>query len=311
MENVSSNDKSEIINKALTVARAIIVHYLESNYFKQNPHEETNNALEASRFEEELQRIDEIFSDIEIILEEEDSKKKYLGLNHGDNKIEIVVKDINNITLQELLKTISVIIHEVYHSVSKLSKYALLEEGYVSLITSQTIRYSIDNPIDIPGIMNADELKSLLETQELINGYGRASAFVRSAQVILRSNGIDSCYEYMFNGVEKLINTASMVRPELGNLFFLQKNKAVLSPLLTVEEELLWKSFKDIDVSDISVNDVEMNWILKQYLKDKCADITDKKVQEMLNDSSNGELYDKLKDFSDEQLLMEFGKRKR
>ena len=91
MENVSSNDKSEIINKVLTVARAIIVHYLESNYLKQNPHEETNNALEASRFEEELQRIDEIFSDIEIILEEEDSKKKYLGLNHGDNKIEIVV----------------------------------------------------------------------------------------------------------------------------------------------------------------------------------------------------------------------------
>ena len=241
-------DKKSLIK----IAETIILHYVKGKYFDR------------SNIEEEIIRIQEICNSLDVSIK---SRVSEVNGENRNGKIIIFFGDKEKPTEKEIINALGVLIHEIYHSISKREKgNEFLEEGYVTYMTAETIRYAIDNPIEIPGVITADELKRLLEHQDLINGYNEASEIFRSTQLLMQQHAIDSAYEYMFNGIESLMECSVRISFELESILKLQENKHIHSQTLSVEKCFFRKAFEQIDFSDISPTLVEMNRMLQSYL---------------------------------------------
>lgn len=122
-----------------TIAENIIVHYVKNNF------------KDVNKLETEIERIHKIKEESTISIE------NYIPgsptrANNRDGRIKLLVKDKENISLDELNSFIETTIHEFSHSISKVNPkivYVFLEEGFVTEMTAEAIRYFIENPIDI------------------------------------------------------------------------------------------------------------------------------------------------------------------
>lgn len=242
--------------KIVTIAKSLISNYISQTYSdKDNIHEE-------------LARINDIFENLDISFKTIQPGMPTRAINHGKGKVSLYFDDKDNVSEAELINSIEILIHEVYHSISdkpNLSQVVFLEEGYVTLITAETIRYAIDNPPQIDGV-DPKELKLLLQSQELENGYTIPSEIVRSIQLIMEQYGFDSKYEYIFNGIDKLKEIARSIDPELAKILELQERKTTNSATLKFETKYFLKAFEEIDFSTLSPTLVEMNRLLQTYL---------------------------------------------
>ena len=242
-----------------TIADSLITHYLKNNF------------PNATKLEKELDRIHTIIDEATITI------KNYIPgsptqASNGSKEITLYVKDKENISLDELKSSICNMIHEFYHSISGRHKfdYIFLEEGYVTEITAETIRYAIENPIDI-GNINKDELVTILKELDLENAYDNPSEFVRSTQVIMQNYGYNSMFEYIFseNALTRLYEIAKDISPEYGDIIKRQDMKNIKSINYESEKNLFLKMFDKIDFTTISETSIEMNSLLQNYLTDK------------------------------------------
>lgn len=215
-------------SKIIAITEAVIINYIQQNYSTKD------------NIDEEIKRIKNIFETIDVSFENIIPGVPTRATNHGNGKITLRFDDINNISEEEMSDAIETLIHEYYHSISKREKGNLfLEEGYVTYITAETVRYGIDNPIEV-GNVSREELKELLQRQDLINGYPEASEMVRSMQLVMEQYGVDSKYEYIFNGINRLKEIVQKISPELGKILEWQEIKNANSPTLKVEEKIFF-----------------------------------------------------------------------
>ena len=241
--------------KIVSIAQSLIMHYIKQNYSNK------------TNIEQEIDRVNSIFEGLDISVENKIPGSPTVAMNHGNGKITLRFYDKDNISEKEIIQAIETIIHEIYHSISKRKEGNLFfEEGYVTYITAETVRYAIDNPIDIPEVVTAKELKRLLEGIDLKNGYEEPSEIVRSIQLIMQQYGIDSKYEYIFNGIDRLKDIASRINPRLRRILDLQERKETNSQTLSIEKKFFAKAFAQIDYSDISPTLIEMNKLLQNHL---------------------------------------------
>ena len=242
-----------------TIADGLITHYLKNNF------------PNATKLEKELDRIHTIIDEATITI------KNYIPgsptqASNGSKEITLYVKDKENISLDELKSSICNMIHEFYHSISGHHKidYIFLEEGYVTEITAETIRYAIENPIDI-GNINKEDLVAILKELNWENAYATPSEFVRSTQVIMQNYGYNSMFEYIFseNALTRLYEIAKDISPEYGDIMKRQDMKNIKSINYESEKNFFLKMFDKIDFTTISETSIEMNSLLQNYLTDK------------------------------------------
>ena len=242
-----------------TIADSLITHYLKNNF---------PNAI---KLEKELDRIHAIIDEVTITIENYIPGSPTQAGNNSKG-ITLYVKDKENISLNELRSFIDIIIHEFYHSISGCHKidYIFLEEGYVTEITAETIRYAIENPIDIDNI-NKEDLVAILKELNLENAYANPSEFVRSTQVIMQNYGYNSMFEYIFSedALTRLYEIAKDISPEYGDIMKRQNMKNIKSINYEFEKNFFLKMFDKIDFTTISETSIEMNRLLQKYLTDK------------------------------------------
>lgn len=266
----TNEDKIEYLKK---ISEGIIIHYLKNNFYDKD------------KLETEIERIQNIIKDAKVSIRNYIPGSPTRGSN-GNDGIKIYVEDKDNISLEELDTFIAIIIHEFYHSISKVNpkiNYIFLEEGYVSQITAETIRYVIDDPTEI-GDIKKEELVEILKKQSLKNGYYKPSEFVRSTQVIMQKFGYNSMFEYMFseNGVTRLYEIAKEISPEFEDIMKKQKMKNTESINYVYEQEFFKKMFEEIDFSNISETTIEMNDLLQKYLVDSKLIYSDSKLYDLV-----------------------------
>lgn len=255
--------KNEYIIKYLKIlSDKLITHYLRNNFHNE------------SQIEEEIERVHEIIEKTKISIENYIPGTPTRALNCREKGIIILyVNDKNNISQEELNNFIVIIIHEFYHSISKVipkRNNEFLEEGYVTEITAETLRYAMNNPIEI-GNKKKEELLKILKGQELKNAYQNSSEFVRSTQIIMQKFGYNAMFEYMFseNGIERLCEIAQKISPEFEKIIKKQNKKNTRSINYVYEKNFFIKMFKEIDFSEVSETNIEMNRLLQKYLTDE------------------------------------------
>jgi len=283
-------------SKIIAIAEAVIINYIQQNYSTKH------------NIDEEIKRIKNIFEGLDVSFEDIIPGVPTRATNYGNGKITLRFDDKNNISEEEMIEAIETLIHEYYHSISRREKGTLfLEEGYVTYITAETVRYGIENPIEI-GDVNREELKELLQKQDLINGYPQASEIVRSIQLVMEQYGIDSKYEYIFNGIDRLKEIVQKISPEFGKILEWQEIKNTNSPTLKVEEKVFGKAFEKIDFSNLSLTLVEMNKLLQGYLIQSGEIDKSKRVYDIVKEFQPEsieyqEFYSKVKDLPEEEIL--------
>jgi len=263
MKNSKELNNDEIKQMMFSIAKSLIIHYIKQNYSKKE------------NIEEEIERINGIFDELEIDFENKEEGSGVLGRAIKDiPRVILYFKNKEEISWEEATNYIETLVHEIYHCISKEHqkgrdkiKTTFLEEGYVSYMTTKTIRYAKENIIDIPGI-DKEELKIILQKQNLKNSYIHESEFVRSTQLLMEQYGIDSSYEYIFYGQDRLIEIADQISPEFGTIMRMQDKKLTHVENYDFEKEFFKKEFKKIDFSNISITIVEMNKLLQQFLID-------------------------------------------
>ena len=284
-------------NSLVKVVEMLILHYVKGKY------------SDRSNIEEEISRIQEICNSLDVSFENRKRGFGGIAANLGDGKIIICFYDKDNPTEDELIQVLGVLIHEVYHSISKYEKENIfLDEGYVTYITAETIRYAIDNPIEIPGVITKERLKKMLEKQSLINGYNQPSEIVRSIQLVMQQHGVDSTYVYMFEGLSALEEISVRISPELERILKLQEYKPPLSRTLNLEVKFFEKAFEQIDYLDISPTLIEMNRLLQIYLVKSGEIDRNRRVYDLINKFNHEyiayiEFCKRGKDLSDEELV--------
>ena len=264
----------EKIKYLKTIADNIIIHYVKNNF------------KDANKLETEIERIHKIIEEAKITVE------NYIpgsptNASNGVNGIKLYVKDKENISLHELNSFIEIIIHEFSHSISKVNPkiaYTFLEEGFITEMTAESIRYFIKNPIDI-GEMKKEDLVKILKEQNLKNGYIKPSEFVRSTQVIMQNYGYNAMFEYIFseNGVTKLCEIATDISPEFGDIMKKQHMKSTGSINYVYEQNFFLKMFEEIDFSNVSETIIEMNELLQKYLTDNGLIYEDARLYDIVN----------------------------
>lgn len=272
-ENVVVDERIESVRE---IAKRLIMHYIGERY------------KDMEGVGEELARIDELISSIKIIPENIVSGAMTRATNFGNGTINLRFKDKNNISDKEIEKILETMIHEFYHSISKSKKerYIFLEEGYVTYITAETIRYAMEHPIEIEGI-TGEQLNKMLEAQELENGYEDASEFVRNTQLIMELYGHDSTYEYMFRerGIESLAMIAQEISPEFEKFIRRQYTKTPSNSPNLECEQLFFKSFFDrFDYGKLSKSSLEMNELLQRHLVKTGIAIQDTRLHDMVDE---------------------------
>ncbi len=257
-----------------TMAEQIIIHFLKNNFQDKN------------RLKTELERIHTIIEEATINIENYIPGSPTKASN-GKKGIILYVKDKEKLSLVELNSFIETIIHEFYHSISRVNpkiEHIFLEEGYVTEITAETIRYVMENPIDI-GEIKKDELVAILKEQNLENAYRNPSEFVRSTQVIMKDFGYNGMFEYMFseNGVTRICEIADSISPEFGDIMKKQDMKNTHSINYVYEQNFFNKMFEKIDFSNVSETSVEMNILLQKYLTDEGLIYKDSRLYDIVS----------------------------
>lgn len=243
--------------KIVTIAKSIILHYIKQNYSDKD------------NINQVLERVNEIFNKLKVSYIRVPGGSTMRGLNKGDGKISLIFEGEKDILESDEMEMISTLVHEIYHSISNEElgeKCLFLEEGFVTYLTAETIRYAIENPIEISSEITKENLKMLLEKQHLVNAYDDQSEFVRSMQLVMEQYGVDSKYEYIFNGKDRLQEVVSQANPKLGEILKLRIASEKKSSLSKVEQDFFKEEFKKIDYSNLSPTFIEMNRVLTDYL---------------------------------------------
>lgn len=110
MENSKEQNNTERIQKMITIARFLIIHYVKQNYSDKD------------NIEQEIERINNIFDEIDISFDNKVPGAPTEGTNHGNGKITLRFRDKDNVSEDEIADKIEGIIHEIYHSISKKEK---------------------------------------------------------------------------------------------------------------------------------------------------------------------------------------------
>lgn len=124
----------------------------------------------------------------------------------------------------------------------------------------------------------------------------------------MKEKGIDSTYEYIFNGVDRLIEIANGISPEFGKIISLQSRKETNSPNLIAEKNFFKKEFEKINYSNVSRTLVEMNELLQTYLIDSGEIKRDNRLYQIVKEfypTRIGweEFYSNAKDLPDHEIL--------
>lgn len=279
------------------IAKTLIIHYLK------------NHIKDEEKISSQIERINRIFENTEVVFENVVLGSQISGSNNGSGKITVSFYDKNNITPKEFNNAINTIIHEYYHSISDKIDNIFLEEGYVTEITAETIRYAIEKPIDFDGITK-DEFLKILKDVELKNGYFAPSEFVRSSQVIMNKYGYNGMMEYIYSkdGVKRLCEIAEEISPEFGEIMRSQYLKSSDSTNYIYEKDFFLRLFKNIDFSDISETNIEMNNLLQTYLIDSGIIRSNKRIYDIVKkydeykEIEHKDFYNKTLSLSEEEL---------
>lgn len=266
----------ERIERLKGIAKNLIMNYLRERYGHK------------PGFDTEIARIDDLISNVQIELENIVPGTRTRATNFGNGKINLRFKDKENISDEEIEEILETMIHEFYHSVckSEIGNSVFLEEGYVTYITAETIRYAMERPVEIEGITE-EQLHKMLEAQKLANGYDYASEFVRTTQMIMEVYGYDSMYEYMFNerGVEALAICAKEISPEFEKIIRRQHTKSPSNSPNLESEQLFFKSFFErIDYTKLSKTIIEMNEFFQEYLVKSGVAIQDARLRTIMDE---------------------------
>ena len=258
MEKIDYMEVLKKIENLRSIAKKLIVYYIQNNSYNKN----ISN--------DEIERIIEIINHIPISIRENKSIFSTKGLYDG-KKIIIDVNDINKFIFEEINSVILTLIHELYHAISKNNferQEHFLEEGYITEITAETIRYAIENSLTI--IKKEDLIKGL-NTLNVFDYYRGPSELVRSIQVIMKQYGYNSMLEYIFSGKgsERLYEIAKEIEPKLADIIKKQHIKSPVSINYVYEREFLKKLFDGVNLTDISETEIETNLLLQEYLIDK------------------------------------------
>lgn len=273
-ENVVVDERIEELRE---IAKTLVLHYVGEKY------------KDKEGIGDELNRIDEAINAIKIVPENLVPGSPTRASNDKDGKVTLRFKDKTNITDKEIDDFLETLVHEFYHSVCKTEKgmgAVFLEEGYVTYITAESIRYAMENPPEIKGV-TSEELQQKLVAQDLKNGYEYASEFVRSTQLIMELYGKDSMYEYMFNrnSVESLALVAGEISPEFEKMIRRQVNKTP-SNSENLESELIFFEFffDKLDYSNLDKTNLEMNEVLQRYLVEHGITSQDTRLRNLVNE---------------------------
>lgn len=240
------------------LAENLIMFYFTNNY---------------SNEPSKIKHVKKSMKDYSIILENKILGSTISGYTQGD-KVFLCVPN-GTITEENVAMVLESLIHELFHRISKTSfdkKSIFLEEGYVSYFTSLVIDYA-KNSSNI-----SEPLRNILNRVQTINAYQTESSFVRSTQLIFDHYGIDGKMEYLFssNGVDILKRKARLINKEYAFLFDNAKNKPVglSSYLLPYEVNVLKRELEKVPLSNITLVELEMNYLLVDFLASRKEDIT-------------------------------------
>lgn len=263
MEKIDIEELKEELKKN---SRNIIITYLKDKFGEKISHEE-------------WQRIDSIFENTKVTIEEKNVGDTADGTAYND---EIVFKVSKASDIGSLIETL---VHEYFHKISKNKfgeKIKFVEEGYVTFATAEAVRNILSKSdvefAEIFGNDNAENLREILSDASLTNGYNVESSVIRCNDIILRENlpgNIDSIYEYLFNekGFDRIVELSKGISSQYGkfieNLRF--KQVAGFATLFDNEKEVIFEELKRCDLSKYtseSYFEITMNDLLIEYLID-------------------------------------------
>lgn len=295
-------EKNNISNKLIETSKILIIHY----YKKQHPN--------YPNLDKEIQRIEDIANKIDFkFVTKKDGQSIRAIHSSEDNSIRYYVDE--NFDLSDtflLYSTIPTIIHELQHAISNENKTGALfiEEGIVSYLSADIIRYFLLNPIEIPELDNK-QFQNVLENRDLTNAYIYPCEFVSNLNIIMAINNIDMLPEYIFhrNGLQRITELSKTFSDELADILANQHKKdPVFSQNTHREYNYFFSNYDKADSSFepnlLSDTDILMNQILinsyihtgniKKYplLMERCLNLVDPSQKEkLLNiDSKNTSL---------------------
>lgn len=170
-------ENNSISKKLIEISKILTIHYFK------NKHSNYPN------IETEIQRINDISNNINFnFIASKNNQSTQAEHSSKDNSINYFVDenlDLSDISV--LYPAVPSIIHELLHAISNENKEdgtLFVEEGMVSYVTANIIRYFISNPIKIEGINN-EQFQNVLKTQDLTNAYIYPCEFASNVNIII------------------------------------------------------------------------------------------------------------------------------
>lgn len=237
--------------------------------------------------EAELERIESQIDSQNIVVKQLIPGSPTHASNDGHGTISLRYLDANNISENEIEEHLSTLVHEFYHTVSKTpneEKVTFLEEGYVTYITAQSIRYALNDQMPSINGIKEEDLSKLLEKQDLMNGYEESAEFVRSFDLLMKRYGIDSTIEFLLdeNSPNILEKIASDIDEKYGKLLIRQRSKNVNSKMFEDEKKFFENVFSETPIQDFSETTIEMNKLLQDWLLEKDITYIDENIRRLL-----------------------------
>lgn len=278
-------ENNNISKKLIETSKLLIIHYFK------NEHANYPN------IETEIQRINDISNNINFnFIPYKNSQSTQAEHSSKDNLINYFVDenlDLSDISV--LYSAVPTIVHELLHAISNENKDGsiFIEEGMVSYLSANIIRYFISNPIEIEGLDNK-QFQNVLKTRDLTNAYIYPCEFVSNINIIMTLKNIDAQSEYIFhrNGLQRITELAKTFSDEFAEILANQSKKnPVFSPNTSRECNYFLSNYTkdhvDFNPDLLSDTDIQMNKILintyihtgsiKKYpnLMKRCLDLTD------------------------------------
>ncbi len=254
-------ENNSISKKLIEISKILTIHYFK------NKHSNYPN------IETEIQRINDISNNINFnFIASKNNQSTQAEHSSKDNSINYFVDenlDLSDISV--LYPAAPSIIHELLHAISNENKEdgtLFVEEGMVSYVTANIIRYFISNPIKIEGINN-EQFQNVLKTRDLTNAYIYPCEFASNVNMIMSLKNIDVQSEYIFhrNGLQRITELAKTFSDEFANILANQSKKnPVFSPNTSREYNYFFSNYTKDNINfnpdSLSATDIQMNKIL-------------------------------------------------
>lgn len=254
-------ENNNISKKLIEISKLLIIHYLK------NEHANYPN------IETEIQRINDISNNIKLnFIVSKNNQSTRAEHSSKDNSINyFVAENLDLSDISVLYTAVPTIVHELLHAISNENKEAgsiFIEEGMVSYLSANIIRYFISNPIEIEGIDNK-QFQNILKTRDLTNAYVYPCEFVSNINIIMTLKNIDAQSEYIFhrNGLQRITELAKTFSDEFADILANQSKKnPVFSPNTSREYNYFFSNYTEDNINfnpdSLSDTDIQMNKIL-------------------------------------------------